>query len=59
MEILKKLCEIKQVQIIEGKVCKNHIHMYIAIPPKMSVADFMAYHKGKSTWMLFDRHPEI
>lgn len=32
--------------------------MYIAIPPKMSVADFMAYHKGKSTWMLFDRYPE-
>lgn len=57
-EILKKLCEMKQVQIIEGKVCKDHIHMYVAIPPKMSVSDFMAYLKGKSTLMLFDRHPE-
>ena len=58
VEILKKLCEMKQVQIIEGKVCRDHVHMYVAIPPKMSVSEFMAYLKGKSTLMLFDRHPE-
>lgn len=58
VEIIKELCEIKQVQIIEGKVCKDHINMYVAIPPKMSVSDFMAYIKGKSSLMLFDRHPE-
>ena len=38
-EILKKLCEMKQVRLIEGKVCVNHVHMYVAIPPKMSVSD--------------------
>ena len=58
VEILKKLCEMKQVQIIEGKVCRDHVHMYVAIPPKISVSEFMAYLKGKSTLMLFDRHPE-
>lgn len=58
VEIIKKLCEMKQVQIIEGKVCVDHVHMYVAIPPKMSVSDFMSYLKGKSTLMLFDRHPE-
>ena len=49
---------MKQVQIIEGKVCKDHVHIYMAIPPKISVSDFMAYLKGKSALMLFDRHPE-
>ena len=29
-EILKKLCEMKGISLIEGKVCKDHIHMYIA-----------------------------
>ena len=58
VDIIKKLCEMKQVQIIEGKICKDHVHMYVAIPPKMSVSDFMAYLKGKSSLMLFDRHPE-
>ena len=57
-EILKKLCEMKQVRLIEGKVCVNHVHMYVAIPPKMSVSEFMSYLKGKSSLMIFDRHPE-
>ena len=58
VEILKKLCEMKQVQLIDGAVCKDHVHMYVAIPPKLSVSDFMSYLKGKSTLMLFDKHPE-
>ena len=54
----KKLCEMKQVKLIDGRVCIDHIHMYIAIPPKISVSEFMSYLKGKSALMLFDRHPE-
>ena len=49
---------MKQVSLIDGRVCIDHIHMYVAIPPKMSVSDFMSYLKGKSSLMLFDRHPE-
>ena len=58
VEIIKKLCEMKQVKLIDGRVCIDHIHMYIAIPPKISVSEFMSYLKGKSALMLFDRHPE-
>ena len=57
-EILRKLCEMSQVQLIEGKICVNHVHMYVAIPPKQSVSEFMSYLKGKSSLMIFDRHPE-
>ena len=58
VEILNKLCEMKQVQLVDGAVCPDHVHMYLAIPPKLSVSEFMSYLKGKSTLMLFDRHPE-
>jgi len=58
IEIIKKLCDMKQVQLIDGKVCLDHIHIYVGIPPKISVSDFMSYLKGKSTLILFDRHPE-
>ena len=58
VEILKKLCEMKGIQLIKGKICRDHIHMYVAIPPKYCVSEIMAYLKGKSTLMLFDRHPE-
>ena len=58
VEIIKKLCEMKQVRLIDGRVCIDHIHMYIAIPPKISVSEFMSYLKGKSALMLFYRYPE-
>ena len=57
--IIPKLCEMKGVSLIEGKVCKDHVHMYIAVPPKLSISDFMSYPKGKSALMFFDRHPEL
>lgn len=58
VDILKKLCEMKQIQLIDGKVCVDHVHMYVGIPPKYSISEIMSYLKGKSTLMLFDRHPE-
>ena len=52
--ILRKLCEQKGVNIIEAEVCLDHIHMLVEIPPKISVAQFMGYLKGKSSLMIFD-----
>ena len=57
-EVLKKLCKMKDVTLVEGAVCADHVHMYVAIPPKQSISDFMGYLKGKSALMLFDMHPE-
>lgn len=59
VEIIKKLCEMKGIQLIEGKVCVDHIHMYVAIPTKMSVSEVMSYLKGKSALMFYARHPEM
>ncbi len=40
---MKKLCEYKKVQIVEGAVCADHVHMCVKIPPKESVSEFMGY----------------
>ncbi|CAM7475151.1 Transposase IS200-like domain-containing protein [Phytobacter diazotrophicus] len=45
--ILRKLCEWKDVRILEAECCADHIHMLMEIPPKMSVSGFMGYLKGK------------
>ena len=57
--ILRKLCEQKGVEIIEANACKDHIHMLVSIPPKLSVSSFMGYLKGKSELMIFDRHANL
>lgn len=63
-EIIKKLCDISEEELIEGKVCSDHVHsdhvhMQVTIPPKLSVSEFMSCVKGKSEPMLFDRYPEF
>ena len=57
-EILSTLCRYKGVEIIEGAVCADHVHMCVSIPPQISISSFMGYLKGKSTLMIYDRHPE-
>ena len=58
-DILKQLCSYKGVEIIEGHIMPDHIHMLVIIPPKMSVSSFMGYLKGKSALMIFDRHANL
>ena len=58
-KILRQLCEWKGVKIIEAEACPNHIHLFVEIPPKMSVSHFMGYLKGKSSTMLYEQFGEL
>ena len=57
--IIKDLCKWKGVEIIEGHMMPDHIHLLVEIPPKMSVSQFMGYLKGKSAMMIFNRHANL
>ena len=58
-EIIQTLCGYKGVEIVSGAVCMDHVHLCVSIPPKMSISNFMGYLKGKSTLMIYDRHPNL
>ena len=58
-EIISTLCKYKGVEIISGAVCSDHVHLSVSIPPKISISNFMGYLKGKSTLMIYDRHPQL
>ena len=58
-QILRMLCERKGVELIEGECCPDHVHLFVRIPPKISVSDFVGYLKGKSSLMIFDRHANL
>ncbi len=51
-DIIRTLCQWKGVEIIEGEVCPDHIHLLLSI---MSVSGFMGYLKGKSSLMIFQK----
>ena len=58
-KILRRLCEMKGIEIIEAELCPDHVHMLVSIPPKYSVAQVVGYLKGKSALMIFDRYANL
>lgn len=55
-QILKELCGRYEVELIEGHVMPDHVHMLLSIPPKYSVAHVIGKLKGKSTIMLNQKY---
>ena len=58
-EYIRTLCKYKGVEIIEGHMMIDHVHLLLSIPPKMSVSSLMGYLKGKSALMIFDNHANL
>ena len=58
-EIIKLLCKYKGVEILEGHLMPDHVHLVLSIPPKLSVSAFMGYLKGKNALMMFERHANL
>ena len=47
-EILRDLSRQKGVEILEGSLRPDHVHMYMSVPPKYSIAFVIGFMKGKS-----------
>jgi putative transposase len=57
--ILRRLSEYKGIEVIEGTLCIDHIHMCLSIPPKYSVATIVGYLKGKSAMIIFEKYSRL
>ena len=55
-KILRELCRRFEVELIEGHVLKDHVHMCVAIPPKWSVSNIIGKLKGKSTILINQKY---
>jgi len=51
-EILKELCRPFGVELVEGHVMPDHVHMCLGIPPKYSVSHTIGKVNRKSTILL-------
>jgi len=47
-EILRDLCRQRGVEVLEGNLRADHVHMCLRVPPKYSVAFVLGFLKGKS-----------
>jgi putative transposase len=55
-QILKELCRRFEIELVEGHVMPDHVHMCISIPPKYSVANALGKLKGKSAILINQKY---
>ena len=56
---IKEICDWKEIDILEGAVMPEHIHLYLQIPPKHSISDTVKWLKGKTAERLFQKFPQL
>jgi len=57
--IIKEICDWKEIEILEGAVMEEHIHLYLQIPPKYPISDVLQWLKGKSAERLLKKFTQL
>ncbi len=47
--IIREICKQNEVEILKGHVSKDHVHLFVSVPPYISVSDLVQALKGKSS----------
>lgn len=58
-EIIRQECAILEVEILEGHVAKDHVHLFVGYPPSLSVSKMVQRLKGKSSWRMLQEFNEL
>ena len=58
-DIIKQVCDEIGVEIVSGVLSKEHVHMFVQIPPRLSVSDFVRRVKGRSSYKVQMEFPEL
>lgn len=57
--MIELVCDGFDIEIVEGKVMKDHVHLYLSVPPKNAPSQVMRLIKGKTSERVFREFPEI
>ena len=48
-ELVREVCRTNEIEILQGAVSRDHVHVLLSCPPSLSPSKIMQYIKGKSS----------
>lgn len=48
-DLVREICRTNDVEIIKGHVSIDHVHLFLSVPPSLSVSKLLQQLKGKSS----------
>jgi putative transposase len=58
-DLIRQICDAMEVRILKGVVSKDHVHLHLSDPPKVSVSDLIKRLKGRSARLMLDEFGEL
>jgi putative transposase len=58
-DLIREVCATENIQIIRGHVSKDHVHLFISMPPQISVSKIVQYMKGKTSRKILQEFPRL
>ncbi len=58
-DLIRQICQAREVLIIRGAISPDHIHMLVAAPPILAPAKLAQYIEGRSSRMLQAEFTEL
>ncbi len=56
---IRQISEWKRLEIMEMNIQRDHVHVVLSVPPKMSISQVMGYLKGKTAIHIFKSFPHL
>ena len=48
-ELIREICKSQDVEIIKGHISRDHVHIFVSVPPHVSVSQLVQWLKGKTS----------
>jgi len=58
-DLLREICGQQEVTILKGHVSKDHVHLFVSVPPSVTISRLLQRLKGKSAYRLLDEFPHL
>ena len=58
-ELIRGICKSHDVEILKGHVSKDHVHLFVSVPPHLAISKLLKYLKGKSSYKLLQENKSL
>ncbi len=58
-ELIRQICDALDIVILKGRVSRDHVHLYISYPPRLSVSEIVRRIKGRTSRRLQEEFPQL
>ena len=58
-ELIREICKSTDVEIVKGHISRDHVHLFISVPPHVSVSKLVQSLKGKTSRKLMSEYKRL